>query len=269
MRTMYDSITPNRIPADAPIVASYVDGMWPNYPQLKGTHPNAIHVSIAVFPQDDAMVLDIESGDATPAQAPAWVVRQRARGIEPTVYCNVSTYPAVRQAFMDAKVALPPWWAAKYTGQPFMQSGSVATQYQDNSPMGWDASLVADYWATIDGPILPPKPAKDRLVAGQILLPNHPPLMSVDGQYELTLQGDGNLVIYQHLHAAKWSTRTNGTPANRLVMQGDGNLVLYGPTGKVYWATMTQHKGGNRVVMQSDGNLVIYDGINRAVWSRF
>jgi len=45
-------------------------------------------LSIAVFAHDDADCLDVELGDATPAQAPAWVKRQKAP--RPCLYASAS-----------------------------------------------------------------------------------------------------------------------------------------------------------------------------------
>lgn len=89
---MYDDVTVSLIPVDAQAVAGYVDGRWPTYGQVCATHPHAQHkISIAVFASDNAEVLDIEPGDATIAEAAAWVKRQHARGNpKPDVYTAVS-----------------------------------------------------------------------------------------------------------------------------------------------------------------------------------
>jgi hypothetical protein len=71
---------------------------------------------------------------------------------------------------------------------------------------------------------------------------------------------------------AYWTLGTAGQPGNRLTMQRDGNLVLYSQTGRVVWATMTNRTGNANVLqMQDDGNLVVYSA-GRPVWytgSRF
>lgn len=167
MRTMYDGITPGRLPHGGQLYASYVDGHWPNYRQLATTSAaiGAVHVSIAVDPAHDAQVLDVELYDATPAQAVPWAVRQRRRGQVPTVYSNTSTWPAIRAAFKAAGVALPQWWAANYslTKNSPLPAGAIALQY-DSQP-GYDTSHVAAFWPGVDKPKPTPKPtAKPRHV---------------------------------------------------------------------------------------------------------
>lgn len=142
-RIMYDGINPSSIPKDAEIVASYVDGKWPNYPQLKTLFPHALHLSIAVDPAHDAQCLDVERFDATPEQAPAWAARQRKRGNPyPWVYMNSATWSAVRAAFNDQSVPEPLYWVANYDGRPIIPAGAIGKQYR-NTP-GYDESVIAD-----------------------------------------------------------------------------------------------------------------------------
>jgi hypothetical protein len=64
---------------------------------------------------------------------------------------------------------------------------------------------------------------------------------STSGVVTLTMQTDGNLVMYVHLTAFSkpiWASNTNGRPGT-LVLQDDGNLVIYASTGGVTWATNT------------------------------
>ena len=92
-------------------------------------------------------------------------------------------------------------------------------------------------------------------------------LLSPSGRYQLVLQDDGNLVIYDLNagHKAVWSSGTNGRAVNFAVMQTDGNFVIYGFPGPV-WATGTNGKGNCFITMQDDGNLVIYE-VNAPVWA--
>jgi hypothetical protein len=143
---MYDSVTPTAIPSDAEVVAGYVDGLYRWSQSDWDRFPTAVKVTIAVFANDDADVLDVETGDATPQQAPDWIRRQIVRGVSvPTIYCNMSVIDQVRAAC----VGLPfNWWAAHYTYVEHLEPGSVATQWTDHGPQGRnvDISLCATQW---------------------------------------------------------------------------------------------------------------------------
>ena len=152
-RMMYDGVTATEVPAGAAIYAGYVDGAWQSYDALVAEYPGALHVSVCVTSADDARVLDVESGDATPDEAPAWASAQRKAGNPyPVVYMNESTWSAVESAFADQDVAAPLYWVAAYVDDPSdvpaIPAGAIALQYYDYG--GYDASVVADYWPGLD-----------------------------------------------------------------------------------------------------------------------
>lgn len=164
---MFDSTSVSAIPANAPAVAGYIGGSWPTYLRLVQMFPRAHHLSIAVNASEDAECLDIEYLDATPDQAPAWVKRQFARGVErPVVYASVSAMPFVLRALEDDGIAFSSVriWTAHYTGTAHLctpgscgsglQTSADATQWTDhalNLPL--DESLCDD---TFFGPPPPP-----------------------------------------------------------------------------------------------------------------
>jgi len=154
---MYDAVTPANIPANAVMVAGYVDGRYAWHPADWERFPKAVKVRIACFSStNDGNVLDIETGCSTPANAPAWVLRRRARGVDPSVYCSLSLWPTVRKAFHNARVTEPHYWIAAYPGNgPNLYPGAYAHQYANPGPV--DISVVADYWPGID-PKPVPKP---------------------------------------------------------------------------------------------------------------
>lgn len=158
VRLMYDAVDAAQVPADAQMVAGYLEGHWPSYNALVARFPHARHVSIAIAAHYDAgLVLDVETGDATPAQAPGWVLMRRKAGVDPTVYCNTSTWPSVRKAFREQLVAEPHWWVAQYDGDPTIPAGAVAKQYRDPGP--YDVSSVVAYWPGVDpAPVKPTPP---------------------------------------------------------------------------------------------------------------
>ncbi len=91
-------------------------------------------------------------------------------------------------------------------------------------------------------------------------------LVSCNGDYNLIMQGDGNLVLYQS-GTALWASNTAGTAADEAIMQGDGNFVVYSSSGSALWATGTNGNSGAYLEVQNDGNVVIYSAAGAALWS--
>jgi hypothetical protein len=151
MRTMYDAVAAAGIPADPQMVAGYCDTI--RIPQWTDADwarfPRAVKVRIAKKAgTPDGHVLDVESGNATPAQAPGWVLLRRSAGMDPSIYCNTSTWPAVRAAFTAAGVAQPHYWIARYDNDPTIPAGAVAKQHTQGAT--FDTSSVADVWPGVD-----------------------------------------------------------------------------------------------------------------------
>ena len=92
-------------------------------------------------------------------------------------------------------------------------------------------------------------------------------LISGNGKYKLTMQSDGNLVLYVVGGKALWSTGTVGTGAVSLNMQSDGNLVMRNTKGTAVWSTKTNGTGAVKAVLQDDANFVLYTSGGKAVWS--
>lgn len=111
-------------------------------------------------------------------------------------------------------------------------------------------------------------PGTNKLVYGEgDALETGERLVSENGEYQLKLQGDGNLVLRDT--ATKdplWASDTAGDDATRLTLQGDSNLVLYTDSDDPVWASDTVDSGANELVLEDDGALVLYDD-GTAVWS--
>lgn len=90
---------------------------------------------------------------------------------------------------------------------------------------------------------------------------------SLNGEYLLIQQTDGNLVLYRG-KTALWSTETGRNPGAYAVMQTDGNLVVYSAAKKALWSSNTSGHAGASLAVQTDGNLVIYGTDHTALWSR-
>lgn len=162
MRLLYDAVDPNHIPKDAQMVGGYLGGHWPTFPRLLTMFPNAVHVPIAIN-AGKVGVYDCESGDLTPQQLLACVVRDRKQGLDPSAYASTYVWTAqIKPVFAAARVLLPWWWEAHYDGIAALSSDprAVAKQYTNgqtplNAPNrvpGCDTSVVADYWPGIDPP---------------------------------------------------------------------------------------------------------------------
>ena len=161
-RTMYDSVTPSAIPRSAEMVAGYLPPSRYAWSAAEWARfPNAVKVRIAIFASvNDGHVLDVEPGDATPAQAPGWVSMRRRAGVDPSVYCNASTWPTVRAEFRRQNVREPHYWIAKYDGIATIPAGAVAKQYADPTVHGrghFDLSVVADHWPGVEEDVMTPQ----------------------------------------------------------------------------------------------------------------
>ncbi len=65
-------------------------------------------------------------------------------------------------------------------------------------------------------------------------------LQSSNGCFVMLLLADGNLVLYDVVHAEElWSTQTVNSDTKLAIMQGDGNFVLYTASGSPTWASNT------------------------------
>jgi len=91
-------------------------------------------------------------------------------------------------------------------------------------------------------------------------------LTSCDGRFQLVMQTDGNLVLYQAGVGAIWHSVTFNTDGDRAVMQTDGNLVVYGPSGALFH-TGTWGNPGAFLAVQDDGNLVVYSAGGAPLWA--
>jgi hypothetical protein len=144
---MYDSTTATDIPANAEMVAGYVDGTFRWSDADWALFPRASKIRIAINANtNDGHVLDVEPGDAEPWMAPGWIRQRQAAGIaRPTIYCDRSELSAVQAACQGLNYDI---WLANWNGVPHLAAGTIATQYDHPPTSGghYDKSLVADRW---------------------------------------------------------------------------------------------------------------------------
>lgn len=161
-RTMYDGVDASNLPVSAKAVAGYVDGLYKWSAADWARFPHALKVRIAVFRStNDGHVLDVEPGNATAAESVDWVLMRRAAGADPTVYMSSSTWATVRSAFSARRVTEPHYWVASYDGVAKIPAGAIGKQYYNNNALGYDLSVIADYWPGVD-PKPVPLPAAHR-----------------------------------------------------------------------------------------------------------
>jgi hypothetical protein len=159
MRTFWDGIN-----SDAPFIPTTAQGVMGYVPPSSfawtpaswARFPNSTLVRItpsaSVFGPGVHM-LDIETGDATPAQAPGWAANSRRARQDPTVYCSLSAWPAVQAAFNAAKVPHPHYVIAHYDGNPTTMpvlNGIVAVGKQYLSTARYDLTAVPGAWPGVD-----------------------------------------------------------------------------------------------------------------------
>lgn len=103
-----------------------------------------------------------------------------------------------------------------------------------------------------------------QLDPGDTLYPGQS-LRSPSGEWTLTMQTDGNLVLYAPRHIAVAWSGTNGRPEVVLQMQTDGNLVLRQRGNQPIAASGTDGQPGTVLQVQDDGAVVLYAPGHRAL----
>lgn len=93
-------------------------------------------------------------------------------------------------------------------------------------------------------------------------------LVSPNGQFQLSMQSNGNLVL-RRLSDDKilWHPNADGSGAVKLKVSASGNAVLYQADGDIVWASGTTRWPGGTVLYVSDsGNVVLRQNDGDVVW---
>lgn len=184
-RRMWDSVTVADIPADAELVAGYLDGHYANLTAMHARFPKDRVVTVTPDGHEGANVDDREPGDQSAVQSAAWATDELKAHRHPAVYVSDSNIKEVLTALAlrDAKATLI--FTAHWTGKPHIcgpacfkgydlpfEPTVIGTQYADPGTSGghYDLSLVQDYWPGVD-PAPKPKPDPKPHVPGTPLIP--------------------------------------------------------------------------------------------------
>ncbi|MFD8407134.1 mannose-binding protein [Streptomyces anulatus] len=81
----------------------------------------------------------------------------------------------------------------------------------------------------------------------------------------MTMQQDGNLVVYNEQNKPIWAAMTFGEN-HRAIFQPDGNLVVHNGDDRAIWASRTHDFGGAQLVLRPDAKVVVVHN-GRVVWS--
>lgn len=182
--TMLDSVDVSVLLRGYPAYAGYVGGWWVTFPLLKQLFPKANLLSIAVNASEVAECLDVESGDATIAQAPAWFRMVTAAGVKyPVFYTSASNVNLLITFLSFNGIARDEYriWSAHYAGQhicgpstcAYTVSGIVVaqcdgTQWTDRyKGLNIDASLLRRGFFAVPNPPAPPSRGIDHMT-GQV-----------------------------------------------------------------------------------------------------
>lgn len=140
--------------------------------------------------------------------------------------------------------------------------GTKVLRLQNDSNVVLYARADRALWSTKSGA------RYDTLFPGQSLRAGEL-LSSPDRSFDLVMQPDGNFVEYHGgtTTNAIWNSQTVGHPGSQVTMQSDGNLVVYDTAGTPVWNTETAGMGAALLRIQNDSNVVVYAG-RRALWNR-
>jgi len=94
---------------------------------------------------------------------------------------------------------------------------------------------------------------------------------SPNKSFYLSMQEDGNLVLYTKNDKAVWASGTygKGTAPYNAIMQKDNNFVVYDSLNKPLWSSNTFNKDttGAYLAIQNDGYIGVYDGNDKLLWT--
>lgn len=172
---MFDTVTLSSLPSDPFALAGYTSGYWPTFLPLRKRYPQAHTISIAVTATHHADCLDVEPGDATPAQAPGWVKADRKAGWKrPCVYSSYWEFTSqVRPLLIRAGIKRAQVYEidADYLGCPRLDASFDATQCTDHAyGRNLDESVVTPGFLSLAQPPYTPHAKRIAVLKARIAL---------------------------------------------------------------------------------------------------
>ncbi|HEX3947722.1 MAG TPA: hypothetical protein VHW47_08445, partial [Acidimicrobiales bacterium] len=155
------------------------------------------------------------------------------------------------------------------TGAPLLTIGNATTGGQPELALQGDGNVLLQVQGAVRGEWQTVWQSGTPLAPFSLLLTATQGIWSSSGNFQLEMQGDGNLVLYFQtvpggMVMAVWSTASETHPGAYAVVQNDGNFVVYGPTGQqVLWSSGSTGVPNPVLQVQDDGNVVLY-GQNQA-----
>lgn len=179
---MFDDVNVSLLPPGYDLYAAYADGTYENITAVRTRFPKAHILAIDVRASyRNGDVLDVETGDATPDQAPAWFKAREGHTTtpKPILYTSASQITTLVTAMSKAGIARDRYyiWSAHYTGRPHICGRGCGypradgTQWTDKAlGRSLDESLMRDYMITKPEPKPKPAPAPNRVQRARLLL---------------------------------------------------------------------------------------------------
>ncbi|RWR91660.1 mannose-specific lectin 3-like protein [Cinnamomum micranthum f. kanehirae] len=192
--------------------------------------------------------------------------------------CNLVLYDKSKKIWSTETSATSCSLELKTTGELVLSSGSGESIWSSSgrSPKLGKYVLVLqeDRNLVVYGPLVwqtntglstiypPPTPIDMDGSSENVLIPRHvryPGNSLKNGQWELKLETNCNLVLYEEGDKVIWSTNTEGKIEDGCYLKNDanGNVGVYNGNGEKIWETGTSNDH-SLLVLQNDRNLALY-----------